>query len=168
MTKRTLISLIQTLLAAVGTLDAGWISYHDATRTALPCDSGGGCDIVNSSHWAFINVLGHPVPVAYFGTLAYIVLLFASVLRLTTDSEALARRVNITMVFATLAGTCYSWYLQYVAKYMIGEYCPYCRVSAITMTLLFVVSLIGVFVSRASSARPLAAVDRPSESPLPS
>ncbi|HEX5324754.1 MAG TPA: vitamin K epoxide reductase family protein [Capsulimonadaceae bacterium] len=147
MSKRTLTAAIQTFLSLVGALDAGSLYWAHMKGVSMPCMSGEGCDVVNSSHWAYIS----GVPVSLFGALTYIVLLFASVLRLTTDSESTASRVNIFLLVASFCGTCYSWYLQYIAAFRIGEFCIYCRVSAITMTLILITSVVAQALSRASS-----------------
>lgn len=147
MANRKITSLIQTLLCAVGTLDAGTVYWAHRSGITLPCSSGGGCDLVNASHWSAID----GVPVALLGALSYIVLLFAAILRLTTDSDQTAFRVNLGMVAISLFGTCYSWYLQYVADVYIGAFCIYCRVSAITMTLIFLISLVALALERRRS-----------------
>jgi len=140
MGKQTVISGIQTALSIVGTLDAGTVYWAHRAGASLPCTSGGGCDVVNNSPWAFITFFSHQIPVSLCGALTYLVLLIASVLRLTGDSELAARRLNGSMLVISFLGTCYSWYLQYVAKFLIGEFCIYCRVSAFTMTLIFLAS----------------------------
>jgi|SRR5579883_1761629 len=150
MRKRTLTATFQTFLSLVGTLDAGVVYWAHRVNANLPCTSVGGCDEVNNSHWAY--VLG--VPVSLLGAIAYVVLLLASVLRLTTDSEQLARRVNLFLLAASFLGTCYSWYLQYIAKYLIEAFCIYCRGSAIIMTLIFATSLLAALWLRSGGAEP--------------
>jgi uncharacterized membrane protein len=137
MSKRTLTASFQVLFSLVGTLDAGTLYWAHRMNENLPCTTGGGCDVVNSSSYAYV----FGIPVSLLGAITYIVLLFASVLRLTTDSETTAHRVNVFLLAASLFGMCYSWYLQYIAAFRIGEFCIYCRVSAITMSLFFVTTV---------------------------
>jgi uncharacterized membrane protein len=125
------------LLAFIGTADAGTLYWAHRTGVDLPCTSGDGCDLVNASHWSHFG----PFPVALFGLAAYILVLFSSVLKITSDSAKFAERLLLVILAISLCGTGYSWYLQYVAKVFIGAFCIYCRVSAITMTCIFLTSL---------------------------
>lgn len=143
-------ALIQTLLTLVGALDAGTIYVAHRAGADLPCTTGGGCDLVNASHWSAID----GVPVALIGAFGYIVMLFTAILRLTTDSQASARRANIVLLAISFLGTCYSWYLQYVAAVFIGAFCIWCRVSAITMTLIFLTSLTAWVLAARSGTGP--------------
>lgn len=157
MTNRKVTAFIQTLLCAVGVLDAGTVYWAHRSGITLPCSSGGGCDLVNVSHWAFV----YGVPVSLIGAIGYIVLLFASILRLTTDSEASAAKTNLFLLAASFLATCYSWYLQYVADVFIGAFCIYCRISAITMTLIFLTSLVTLLIGRRRSVPAAAAAGSP-------
>jgi uncharacterized membrane protein len=136
MQRRTLYSSVQAALAFAGTADAGTLYWAHRNAIELPCTSGNGCDLVNASHWSHIA----GIPIAFIGLSAYIIILFASVLKLTS-SQAAFDWFLLTLIFLiSLGGTGYSWYLQYVSAVDIGAFCIYCRTSAIIMTILFVVT----------------------------
>ncbi len=138
MNSRTVYSSAQSILAFAGTADAGTLYWAHRQGIELPCTSGGGCDLVYASHWSHLG----PVPVALLGVIAYIFLLFAAVIKLSSEpASSTITFTALAILAATIVGTCFSWYLQYVSTVFIGAFCIYCRTSAIIMTLLFLTSL---------------------------
>jgi uncharacterized membrane protein len=150
MQNRTLYSSAQALLAFIGCADAGTLYWAHRNNIELPCTSGNGCDLVYASHWS--HVLG--IPIALIGLAAYLVFLFASVLKLTSDSERLKVLLFRIILLPSFFGTVFSWYLQYVASVYIGAFCIYCRVSAFVMTFLFLSALIELSSARFKSVKP--------------
>ena len=141
MTSRTIHSSVQILLSLVGSGIAGFLYREHITGSSIPCINGSeGCNIVDASHWSSF----HGIPVSLFGVTAYVALLFCAVIKLTADSEKLASRIAWLMLLITSAGVVVSWIYQYIAKFLIGAFCIWCRSSAITMTLLFIVALVEV------------------------
>jgi uncharacterized membrane protein len=133
MFNRTTQSVIQLVLAFIGMLDAGTLYFAHRANVDLPCTTGGGCDLVAASHWAYV----YGVPVALLGTAGYIIIVLMSVLKLYSVSELFASSLLWLILAITAGGTAFSWYLQYVAAVDIGAFCIYCRGSAIIMSLLF-------------------------------
>ena len=106
------------------------------------------------SHWAYL----FGVPVSLIGAVAYMVLLFAAVLKLTTDSEKCCdppqmarRRIDSRRIYWNRMSWIFS---MHIAKYMIGAFCVWCRASAITMTVLFLISIIDVAAAMRIARRP--------------
>jgi uncharacterized membrane protein len=137
MRSQTIYSSVEAVLAFAGTADAGTLYLAHRSGIQLPCTSGDGCDLVYSSHWSHIG----PVPVALIGVAAYVFLLFASVLKLTSVPVSSFRLALLLLILIeSLVGTCFSWYLQYVSAVFIGAFCIYCRTSAIIMSLIFLIT----------------------------
>ena len=130
---RKILLVCEIVLAFCGTAVAGTLYWAHRAGVDLPCSSGDGCDLVNASHWSHIG----SIPVSLIGLAGYIFLLFVSVVKATADDQRLKFILLLLMLVVTFTGTCYSWYLQYVADVFIGAFCIYCRSSAIIMTLLF-------------------------------
>ena len=94
--------------------------------------------VVAASAWSHVDLLlFHHVPVALLGLAGYALLLTLAMLRLGSDNARLNHRLYQLAGLVSAGGGAYSWYLQWVAAAKIGAYCPWCRASAITMTILF-------------------------------
>ena len=131
-------TLIEAALSFVGAGIAGTLWWADRTRRDLPCSADGGCETVAASAWSHIDlIVWHQVPVALLGLLGYLTLLTLAMLRLGSEGDTWNRRLHRLTWLLAAGGTAYSWYLQWVALAKIGAYCPWCRSSAIVMTLLF-------------------------------
>jgi uncharacterized membrane protein len=122
-------------LVILGILVAGYLSWAYLSDTDVLCSGVGGCDMVRQS--AYSRVLG--VPVAVIGLAGYLAIL--AVLALEKVSPPLADSAPVLVFGLSLVGTLYSAYLTYLEFFVISAVCPYCIVSAITMTLIFAIAL---------------------------
>ncbi len=121
------------LLAALGAADSIYLTWIKAQReTALFCAPGGGCDIVNASPYS--ELAG--IPIAVFGLGLYLLL---ATLLLMENRWAYGR---LAVFGLALTGTLYSAYLTYLELAVIHALCPYCVMSALLITALFVLALI--------------------------
>ncbi len=112
----------------------------------LPCSTK-----YTSCEGAFHSAYGHvgPIPTALFGLLAYILLAVlawkrrvalagvVSGVQSETSTLSQIRVMDMAVWFLLVAGLCVSWWLQYIAVFVIASFCPYCFTSAITITVLF-------------------------------
>ena len=127
-------SIIQLALALAGFFVASLLYFAHRHVLDLPCSvNGGGCDIVNGSHWSHIG----SVPVAVFGMIGYAVLAVLSICKLTSETPRASVFFGWSVLTIALIGTGYSWFLQYVAAVDIEAFCVYCRTSAVIMTIIF-------------------------------
>jgi uncharacterized membrane protein len=94
----------------------------------LACAAGEGCDIVMSSRWS--TLLG--MPIAAWGCLTY-VLISALVWRSKKRPAAWTHAMFIAGI-----GVAISLYLQAMSVFVIEALCPYCIVSAVLITTVFV------------------------------
>jgi len=104
----------------------------------LQCGTG-GCEQVQTSPYA--SVLG--VPVAAYGVAGYSALL---VVALISIQPALAARRAPAMALTALAGLgfLFTLYLKYVEFFVMRAVCRWCVASALLITSIFVVSLLGL------------------------
>ena len=134
---RLAVVLAGAALSFVGAGIAGSLWWSERVGVDLPCTSNGGCALVAASRWAHLNLPGLPhTPVALLGLLGYVFLLALSLLRLGTENAVLDTRLQRLFWLITGTGAAFSWYLQWVAYAEVHAYCPWCRASAWTMTLL--------------------------------
>jgi uncharacterized membrane protein len=121
----------------IGTFVAGLLYYAHRNNIQLPCTTGNGCDLVAASHWAYL----YGIPVALLGTAAYVALALMTVLKHYSEKDSVSSAFRYLMLLVSLGGASFSWYLQYVADVYIGAFCIYCRTSAITITLICLVTV---------------------------
>jgi uncharacterized membrane protein len=132
MRKATWISVSIAVLAFVGMVDASYVAIHSSQGFLLPCGIAGGCDQVLSSPYA--RVLG--IPVAWFGLAFYLTTAGSALFALFGFEHAL--RLSFPLVSLALAFTLYLFYLQAL---VIRAFCDYCLLSALLVTLIFVLHL---------------------------
>jgi uncharacterized membrane protein len=124
-------------LAPTGLLDALYLTWAKLSGATLVCVQGlGDCNSVNNSPWS--QLMG--IPVAAIGALGYVAILAALLLELR--SASLAEYAKLALFGFSLVGTIYSAYLTYIEVAVLNQICPYCVVSALLMTAIFVIAII--------------------------
>ncbi len=133
MKKTTLISLIAAL---VGALDAIYLSWVKLSHNEILCAPGlGDCFTVNTSRYSEI----YGIPVAVFGLISY--LLIIAILLLESRSAFLRENGGMALFGISLVGVIYSAYLSYLEEFVLHAWCPYCVLSAIMITIIFIASI---------------------------
>lgn len=125
-------------LAILGVLVSIYMTIFKLTENPGMCLGNGGCSVVNNSIYSEV----YGIPVAVIGVFGYLAILGALLL----PSRSAFFAANGTMIFFGLAliGFLFSLYLIYVEVALIHALCPFCLTSQITMTILFVISLIAL------------------------
>ena len=127
------------LLALVGFFLALYLWLHQiGVGGELKCGTG-GCDTVQASRWA--RVLG--IPVAAYGVVGYAAILAVALAGL--QPAALERR-RPALLLAALAtgGVLFSAWLTYLELFVIRAICRWCVGSAVTITIIWLVTLAGL------------------------
>jgi uncharacterized membrane protein len=127
------------LLALVGLFLALYLWLHQiGVGGELKCGTG-GCDTVQASRWA--RVLG--IPVAAYGVVGYAAILAVALAAL--QPAALERR-RPALLLAALAtgGVLFSAWLTYLELFVIHAICRWCVGSAVTITIIWLVTLTGL------------------------
>ncbi|OGO26588.1 MAG: hypothetical protein A2W33_05860 [Chloroflexi bacterium RBG_16_52_11] len=130
------------VVAIIGIIDATYLSYVKIAHQEVYCGGSGACDTVNNSPYAEIS----GIPIAYMGLGAYIIIL--ALLLLESRAEFWTNYSPMIVFGMTLAGTLYSIYLTYVELAVLHAVCPYCVLSAIAISVLFILSLMRLFTSQ--------------------
>lgn len=126
--RRDVLGFAGVVLAALGVLIAGYLTYVHYAGIDPVCTSGGGCERVQASRWS--ELAG--VPVALLGLLGYLGILGAL---LAWPGE----RGRLVVLIAAWLGLAFSAYLQYRALVTVDATCVWCLGSALTMGLITVV-----------------------------
>ncbi len=124
------------LLAGIGVLVSIYMTIYKLTDNSAMCLGSGACAAVNASPYAEV----YGIPVALIGVLGYGAILGLNLIENRTE---FLRHNAILLGFGlALTGFLFNLYLIYVEITRIKALCPFCLVSQVTMTLLFIVSVI--------------------------
>ena len=133
MKKTNLISLIA---AIIGALDSIYLSWVKLSHSETLCAPGlGDCFTVNTS--VYSEVYG--IPIALFGLVSYLIII--AILLFEARSAFLQENGSLAIFGISLVGVLYSAYLSYLEAYVIHAWCPYCVLSAIMITIIFIASI---------------------------
>jgi uncharacterized membrane protein len=148
-TPRDWLKVASMVLALIGLLIAGYLVISEVTNTQTICPATGAfnCDLVQKSIYSRVG----PIPVAVLGLLGYLAIL--GVLTLETRVELFAERGKLLVFGMALIGLLFTGYLTAMEAFVLHAWCIWCIGSAITMTLLFIVSFARLW--RSISAEPI-------------
>jgi uncharacterized membrane protein len=127
---------IGLVLAALGAVDALYLTWIKLAHVQALCTSAGGCETVNTSVYSEIR----GVPIALFGLAAYLALV--ALFALETRLLVLQDYAPLAVFGLALTGTLYSAYLTYVELFVLHAVCPYCVTSALLITGIFILSVV--------------------------
>jgi uncharacterized membrane protein len=116
-------------LSFIGLADTLYLSYF-AYMNLIPSCAIGGCEVVLTSQYS--KFFG--VPLAYLGLVYYAYLFLLAVL-LTIDpkSRVLTGAMALYTIFGLILSAIFEFYIQ---GHLLGTYCMYCAISAITTLAL--------------------------------
>ncbi|MGB7069163.1 MAG: vitamin K epoxide reductase family protein [Pyrinomonadaceae bacterium] len=131
--------LAAAVAALIGLGDSIYLTVKHMTDGPVPCSIIAGCETVLTSSYADIG----GVPLAAFGVAAYFVAFSLTVL------AAFGNRIAWTMfgVQAAIMTIVTGW-LTYLQAFVIGAFCQFCLLSAVTTVSLLTVYIISKFTTR--------------------
>ncbi|MFN3742050.1 MAG: vitamin K epoxide reductase family protein [Anaerolineales bacterium] len=133
-------SLASALLAWIGLIDSAYLTWVKLAHQEAKCNFGlGDCYTVNTSRYSEI----YGIPIALLGVLAYLAILLLLVFE--HRHPFLEEYAPLAVFGISLAGTLYSAYLSYIEAAVLHAWCPYCVLSAIAITAIFLLSLPRLF-----------------------
>lgn len=127
---------VSIILALVGLIDSAYLTYIKLANATASCAGIGDCDAVNSSPYA--EIAG--IPIALLGAGAYLAIM--ALLMLETRLPLVASYGPILVLVISLAGVIYSAYLTYIEVAVLYAICPYCVLSAVVITAIFLIALV--------------------------
>jgi uncharacterized membrane protein len=126
--------LAAAFVALVGVADAVYLTVHHFTAEPVPCSLVAGCEPVLTSPYAEII---EGVPLAALGALAYFVA-FSLALLAAYGNRLLWTLFGVQVVLMAL----FTAWLLYLQAYVIGAFCQFCLISALTTF-----TLLGIFLT---------------------
>jgi len=133
------------ILALVGVADSVYLTAHHYTAEPVPCSVIEGCEQVLTSNYA--EIAG--IPLAAFGAAAYFVAFSLAILTAYGYRYVWKLYGVQTTIMAIFSG-----WLIYVQGAIIGAFCQFCLLSAITSISLFGIYLFSWFKNRRSLVQP--------------
>lgn len=127
------LSLGLTLLGLGVSIYLTWVKV---TNNLAACGPIGDCESVNSSRYA--EIAG--IPVALLGALGYLAVLAFLVAERWLPHQI--ENLQLGVFGIALIGTLYSAYLTYIEVAVLRAVCPYCVISAVAMTAIFMISIL--------------------------
>ena len=120
----------------IGLLVSIYMTIFKLTSNEKMCIGSKDCAVVNASRYSEVN----GIPVAVIGIAGYTALLALQLL----ETKPGFFRDNGTMIFfgISVTGFLFTVYLIFVEVSLIKAYCPFCITSQVSMTLLFIISVI--------------------------
>lgn len=128
---------VSIALAVLGMLVSIYMTIFKLTENKNMCLGNGGCSVVNSSSYSEVSGI---IPVALIGVGGYLVIL--AVLLLENRIKFFKQNGTLVVFGLSLIGFLFTIYLIYVELALIHALCPFCVTSQITMTVLFILSVI--------------------------
>ncbi|MBK6587332.1 MAG: vitamin K epoxide reductase family protein [Acidobacteria bacterium] len=127
------------VVALVGIADSIYLTVHHYTAEPVPCSIIEGCEQVLNSQWAEIG----GIPLAAFGAAAYFAAFSLALLTAFGDGRMWKLfGVQVAIMAVTSA------YLVYVQGALIGAFCQFCLLSALTSFVLLTLFVISIFSTR--------------------
>lgn len=120
-------------LAFFGFADAVYLTASHFMDSLPVCTVIQGCDIVAMSEYSTIG----PIPVSLLGVLFYTSMLFFGFVWIDIRKTAIFR----LLPWVTIPAFLFSLLLLYLMHFVIEALCIYCILSAITTTLIMLISL---------------------------
>jgi len=127
---------VSLALAIVGLLVSIYMTIYKVSSNDALCLGSGDCSTVNASRYSEI----YGFPVASVGIAGYFAILLT---HWYEDRDKFFQQNGPLLVFGmALTGFIFTIYLIYIEFAILKALCPFCLVSQITMTILFLISII--------------------------
>lgn len=128
--------LAAAIVALFGLADSVYLTVHHYTAEPVPCSILEGCETVLTSSYAEIG----GVPLAALGAAAYFVAFSLALLAAYGD-----RRMWKLFGAQATVMACVSGWLVYLQGVVIGAFCQFCLLSAISSLTLFILFIVTLF-----------------------
>lgn len=129
---------ITVAITIIGLLVSIYMTIYKFTSNDAMCIGSGDCHTVNASKYSEVN----GIPVAAVGMLGYASLL--GILWLERKPGFIKDNGSMLFFGISLIGFFFTLWLVYVEVALLKAYCPFCITSQVSMTLIFILSVIRV------------------------
>ena len=120
----------------IGLLVSIYMTIYKYTDNTSMCVGNHGCDVVNHSRYAEVN----GIPVAVIGVVGYLAILTG--LLLESRNKFFTQNGTMLVFGMSLTGFLFNVWLIYAEIALIKALCPFCITSQISMTIIFILSIV--------------------------
>ncbi len=121
------------IVSLFGFIDASYLTVEHYRGIIPPCSIVSGCEQVLTSEYSTV----FNIPVALIGAVFYLIILASIFAYLDTKNTKLLKLILLLSVLGFIA----SLGFLFIQAFILDSYCLYCLGSAITSTVLFVISV---------------------------
>jgi uncharacterized membrane protein len=125
-------------LTILGLLVSIYMTVYKLTDNDSMCIGSGDCKAVNQSGYSEVN----GIPVAVIGVAGYLSIL--AIMYLERTPGFFRENGGMLLFGITLVGFLFTVWLIFVEVALLKKYCPFCVTSQVTMTLIFILTVIRV------------------------
>ena len=129
---------ITIALAILGLLVSIYMTVFKITSNDNMCVGSKDCSVVNASKYSEVN----GIPVAVVGVVGYLSIL--GIHWFERKNDFFKTNGSMLLFGIALIGFFFTVWLIYVEITLLKAYCPFCITSQVTMTLIFILSLVRV------------------------
>ena len=129
---------VTVALTIIGLLVSIYMTVYKVTSNDNMCVGSKDCSVVNASRYSEVN----GIPVAVVGAIGYTALL--GILFLERKPGFFKENGSMLFFGISLIGFFFTIWLIYVEIALLKAYCPFCITSQISMTLIFILSVVRV------------------------
>jgi uncharacterized membrane protein len=127
---------ISVILVVIGLLVSIYMTIYKVTSNDAMCLGSGDCSTVNASRYAEV----YGIPVATIGIAGYFAILLT---HWYERHDKFFEKNGPMLIFGmALTGFLFTLYLIYVEFAILDAICPFCLTSQISMTIIFIISVI--------------------------
>jgi uncharacterized membrane protein len=126
----------QILLALAGLGISVYLAWAYMANVAPICGASGGCEVVQTSRYAWLG----PIPIPVLGAVGYVALLALAILALRLEERK--DLLLLALFGGSLIGVLFSVYLTYLELFVIHAICRWCVGSAVVMVLMFILAFL--------------------------
>ncbi len=124
------------ILVVIGLIVSVYMTIYKATSNDAMCLGSGDCASVNASRYSEV----YGIPVASVGVAGYFAILLTHWYE--RRDKFFEKNGPILIFGMALTGFLFTLYLIYAEFAILHALCPFCLASQITMTLIFIISII--------------------------
>ena len=131
--------LAAAIVALGGLLDSVYLTLHHLTSEPVPCSIITGCETVLTSKYAEFQ----GIPLAAFGAAAYFVAFSLAILAAFGN-----RRTWTLFGIQVVLMAAFTLWLLYLQAFVIGAFCQFCLISALTTFGMFGIYIASRLISK--------------------
>jgi uncharacterized membrane protein len=127
---------ISIVLVVIGFLVSIYMTIYKVSSNDAMCLGSGACSTVNASRYSEV----YGIPVASVGIAGYFAILLV---HWYERRDKFFEKNGPMLIFGmALTGFLFTVYLIYIEFAILNAFCPFCLVSQIAMSLIFIISII--------------------------